>query len=462
MKHIHLIGISGSGLSAIARLLVESGYQVSGSDRLPTAVTRELEQMGATIYTGHAAANIQSADLVVRSSAVPDDNVEVMAARQNHIPVLKRAEFLNQLLAEKTVVAIAGTHGKTTTTAMAAWALKQIGRDPSYLIGGVSKDLGNNAHAGAGPEFIIEADEYDRMFLGLDPDVILITYLEHDHPDCFPTPQDYRQAFIEFIQRLSPTGLLIVNGDHAPTASIITEAPPTCRAFLVGVSENVHYRAANLSPLAGGGTSFDLIFTQAGQWQSLGKFSISLPGLHNLRNALTILAMAHQQALPLDEVGRALLAFSGTSRRFDLLGKAGGITIVDDYAHHPTEIQATLQAARSRFPGQRIWAVWQPHTYSRTRTLQQEFCQAFADADQVIVTEVFAAREMDPGFSSRQVAEAIRGPQVHFSPTLADATQTLLSQLQPGDVLLVLSAGDADGISRDVFSALQKKEKQDA
>jgi len=462
MEHIHFIGISGSGLSAIARFLLESGYTVSGSDRMPTAITQELEHLGAVIYTGHSASNIEAADVVVRSSAIPDENIEVIAAQEKQIPVVKRSEFLNQILSQKTLIAVAGTHGKTTTTAMVAWALKKIGRDPSYIIGGISKDLGNNAHAGCGSEFIIEADEYDRMFLGLNPDIILLTYLEHDHPDCFPTPEIYRQAFIQFIQRITPHGLLIVNGDHPATATLAAEAPQNCRAFTIGFSAGVHYRAANLSPLPNGGRSFDLIFNQEGKWESLGHFSISLPGDHNLRNALMVLALAHQYSLPLEQIGQALQVFSGTGRRFDFLGEAKGISIIDDYAHHPTEIRATLQAARACFPGRRIWAVWQPHTFSRTRTLLQEFAASFDDADRVIVTEIYAAREADPGFSGRSVANAIIKTEVHFSPTLEDARQTLLAELKPGDVLLVLSAGDADCISREVLSALQKKKANHA
>ena len=457
MNRIHFIGISGSGLSAIARLLLESGYLVSGSDRTPTAIAGELEQLGATIFTGHTASNVMGADVVVRSSAIPDDNIEVIAARENSIPVLKRAEFLGQILQKKTLIAISGTHGKTTTTAMAAWVFQQIGRDPSYIIGGISKNLGNNAHAGHGDEFIIEADEYDRMFLGLNPDVILVTYMEHDHPDCFPTPEIYRQAFMEFIQRLSPAGLLIVNGDHNPTASLLKDAPEGCRKFSIGLSKGANYRAAKVNTLPGGGSRFDLIFSLNGDWENLGQFTINLPGEHNLRNALGILAMAHQLSLPLDQVSQALSTFSGTGRRFDLVGEANGISILDDYAHHPTEIRATLQAARARFPGRRIWAVWQPHTYSRTRSLLAEFSTAFKDADRVIVTEVYAAREANPGFSARSVAEAIKNQEVHFSPTLVDATETLLAQIQPGDVILVLSAGDADCISRDVLSALEMK-----
>lgn len=458
MTHVHFIGISGSGLSAIARVLLESGYTVSGSDRTPTAAAEELVQLGATIFAGHAAANIRGVDLVVRSSAVPDDNVEVTAALQSGIPVLKRSQFLQTLLAGKSVIAVAGTHGKTTTTAMIAWVLTRLGSDPSYIIGGVSKDLGVNAHAGKGETFVIEADEYDRMFLGLNPAVCIVTYLEHDHPDCYPTPEVYRQAFVDFIHLLQPGGLLLVNGDHTPTASLVEEVATGRKAYKYGTRPGVDYQAVDVRILPGGGTSFALLYTQGQEQQTLGQFSVNLPGRHNLLNGLAVLTLAHQQHLPLEKVGEALGLFSGTGRRFDVLGIANGVTIINDYAHHPTEIKATLQAARARFPENRIWAVWQPHTYSRTRTLLADFAAAFSDADQVLVMEVYAARESNPGFSAIQVAREIPGKPVHFSPTLEDATQTLVSHLQPGDILLILSAGDADQISRDVFFALQKKE----
>lgn len=459
-KRFHLIGIGGSGLSAIARVLLESDYAVSGSDRVLSPLTDELKSAGAMIYEGHRAENVSGADIVVRSSAIPDNNPEVQAALAAGIPVLKRSEIIGQITANHTTVAIAGTHGKTTTTAMTAWLLHRLGYDPSFIIGGLSKDLGSNAHAGQGGYFVIEADEYDHMFLGLTPDWILLTHLEHDHPDCFPTMKDYRQAFIDFIHQLRPGGGLLTCLDYSETAAAVAHVPSGCSAYTYGLSESANYFARNLRPDPAGGISFALWFHQAAQPATLlAQIQIQIPGIHNVRNALAVLGLAHRLDLPLDLATAALSEFRGTGRRFDLLGEVAGIAVYDDYAHHPTKIRATLAAARQRYPDRRIWAVWQPHTYSRTQALFNEFVQAFSDADQVLVTEVYAAREANPGFSAVELASVMKNPPALFAPTLEQAVRILLDELKPGDVLFVLSAGDADQISQQVFKALSEREK---
>jgi UDP-N-acetylmuramate--alanine ligase len=455
-EHIHLIGIGGSGLSAIARLLLESGYTVSGSDRVLSPLANELAQAGARVFGGHRAENIAGANLVVRSSAVSDDNPEVVAARAAGIAVLKRADFLGQLMAAQIGIAIAGTHGKTSTTAMTAWVLVSLGLDPSYIIGGVSKNLGNNAHAGQGRFFVIEADEYDRMFLGLAPTWILLTHLEHDHPDCYPTMDEYRQAFSDFVGRLLPGGGLLTCLDHPETAAMLSHIPAGCRAWTYGLDSAADYAAHDLTSNPQGGMSFSLVY----QGTPLAQIVLKVPGLHNVRNALAVLGLTHQLKLPLAQVGAALAQFESTGRRFDLLGEAGGVAIYNDYAHHPTEIRTTLAAARQRYPGRRIWAVWQPHTYSRTQTLFEEFTRSFQDADRVIVTEIYASREANTGFSAAQVVAAMPHPAVQFAPTLPDAVKYLLADLRTGDVVLVLSAGDADQISQQVLDRLHSGEER--
>ncbi len=452
MKRIHFIGIGGTGLSAIARLLLESGYEVSGSDRNASPLARDIQAAGARVFIGHAAAQVNGADVVVRSSAVKDDNPEVQAALAQGIPVLKRADFLGQIMAGQWGIAVAGTHGKTTTTAMIAWMLSRLGQDPSFIIGGVSKNLGHNAHAGKGQAFVIEADEYDRMFLGLRPTWIVLTNLEHDHPDCFPTPQDYRQAFVDFIGCLKPGGSLIVCRDDEAVFSLAKAVPETCGVHSYGLHPQAEYRAENLAP-SSRGFRFDVT------WQSehLAAVELQVPGEHNVRNALASLAIAHQMGLDEQQAAGALGEFEGTGRRFDVQGEAAGVTVVDDYGHHPTEIRATLAAARSRYPGRRIWAVWQPHTYSRTQTLLDGFLHSFADADRVVITEVYAARETNDNFSAASVAAQMPHPAVEFAPTLAAAAQTLLRQLQAGDVVIVLSAGDADQISAEVLKSLKER-----
>ena len=482
-QHVHLIGIGGSGLSAIALVLLESGYVVSGSDRQLSPLAEGVQAAGGRVTIGHRPENVRSADLVVRSSAVSDDNVEVQAALAAGIPVLKRADFLGQLMAGRTGIAVAGTHGKTTTTAMLAWTLSALACDPSFIIGGVSANLGSNAHAGRGPFFVIEADEYDHMFLGLRPRIAVVTNVEHDHPDCYPTPEDFYQAFLEFTDRLAPGGALLACADDTGAARLLEQAAgrghPTFAYGLGDMGNSSYpYQAIDLSLNDMGGFTFNAICNR----QSIPgtrpletiipespisnpvPVTLQVPGQHNVRNALAALAVADLLGFPIEEATRALGSYRGTGRRFEVRGEAAQITIIDDYAHHPTEIRATLAAARARFGNRRIWAVWQPHTYSRTRTLLADFTAAFGDADRVLVTEIYPARENAPadGFSSRQVVVSIKNPPAIYAPDLAHARDTLLEQLRPGDVVLVLSAGDADLLSGQVIEKLKGRNGEDS
>jgi len=458
MMHVHLIGIGGTGLSAIARVLLESGYQVSGSDQTLSDLAQDVMRQGARVFVGHNADNILGADLVVRSSAISDANVEVAAARAAGIPVLKRSEFLGRLIADRDSIAIAGTHGKTTTTAMIAYLLTALGEDPSYIIGGVAKDLHSNAHAGQGRAFVIEADEYDRMFLGLHPAVMVVTNLEHDHPDCYPTLAEYQSAFSEFVSQLKPEGILLACADDLAAKTMLFSLPQGCRAFTYGLDPSADYQARQVRVDDAGGTQFDLWLNAPGGERQLVSASLAIPGLHNVRNAAAALAVIHQMGLPLETAAYKLQSFSGTGRRFDILGEALGITLIDDYAHHPTEIKATLAAARARFKNRRIWAVWQPHTFSRTQTLLQDYLTAFGDADQVIITEIYASREAPCDFSSQQVAAKMSQPTARYAATLQAAKELLVSELRPGDVVIVLSAGDAAQMNADLLQDLRRKE----
>ena len=460
MKHIHFIGIGGAGLSAIARLLLEMGYQVSGSDRILSPLAQELSIAGIQVFEGHHAENITGSDLIVRSSAVPDDNPEVIAARAADIPVLKRSEFLAQLLEGKTEIAIAGTHGKTTTTAMTAWVLTSLGQEPSYIIGGVSKNLNNNAHAGSGKFFVIEADEYDYMFLGLRPSLIILTNVEYDHPDCFPTLADYNQAFKEFIGRLQMYGTLLVCRDDLGAYALMSAVPANYKIYSYGLSPEADFRAHNLRLNPSGGFSF--IVSSRKTKEALAVISLQVPGEHNVRNALGVFTAAHLLGFSADKTALALNQFSGTKRRFDIQGEAYGVVVIDDYAHHPTGITATLAAARSRFSGRRIWAVWQPHTYTRTRVLMKEYLAAFSSADCVLITEIYAAREKQNVFSSQVIVDQISHPAASYAQTLEAAVAYLLENLKPGDVMLVLSAGDADQISAAVLAGLKERESANA
>ena len=457
MTRIHLIGIGGTGLSAIARVLLEMGHTVSGSDRVESPFTRDLQSAGATISIGHQAENVRGADLVVRSSAIMDDNPEVIAARAFRILVLKRANFLSSLMDGKTAIAIAGTHGKTTTTAMIAWILSAMNQDPSFIVGGVLANLGVKARAGKGDTFVIEADEYDRMFLGLKPTIEVVTNIEHDHPDCFPTPADFQAAFVEFMYQLPLNGKLVACADDPGASDLMEKANKLGKVVIpyglhltTEVGEQVKVYASELNSNDKGGFTFS-----ANVLGKVAKVELQVPGEHNVRNALAALAVTQLLDLPLADATQALDQFSGTRRRFEVRGEVNGIVIIDDYAHHPTEIRTTLAAARSRYPSCRLWAVWQPHTYSRTQTLFGEFASAFTDADEVIVTEIYAAREPKQVFSSKQVVEAMPRP-AHFIASLSEASNYLINNLRPGDVLLVLSAGDADQISTEVLTRLKE------
>lgn len=465
MTQVHFIGIGGSGISAIARLHLERGYVVTGSDRTLSPLALELQKLGATIHTGHAAENIRGADWVVRSSAIPDTNPEVAAALAQGIPVYKRADYLGRLMADKTGIAIAGTHGKTTTSAMMAWTLSQLGEDPSFIVGGVLSNFGVNAHNGKGSTFVIEADEYDRMFLGLKPRYEIVTNVEHDHPDCYPTAADFQAAFVAFVGLVPADGALIISGEDKGAIELTTEAKRMGkRVIAYRIAENSLTQAGewalaqNLMTNQRGGFSFNVIMRLQSGPQYLSSVQLQVPGLHNVRNALAVLAVIALMGLPLKEAAAALAEFRGADRRFEIKGEANGITIIDDYAHHPTEIRATLDAARARYTAKRIWAIWQPHTYSRTRALLSEFMTSFSEADEVIVSEIYASREAKEDFSAEQIVQRMNRQSAHFIAELDEISNYLVSHLKSGDVAIILSAGDADRVSAEVLARLNKGE----
>ena len=453
---VHLVGIGGIGLSAIARVLHGWGYIVSGSDRQPSALTERLAAEGIRIYAGHRADQVAGAEIVVMSSAVAEDNPEVVEARQRGVPVVKRDRFLADLTAGKVTVAVAGTHGKTTTSAMIAWILVQAGLDPTFIAGGVLENLGTNARAGHGPHFVIEADEYDRAFLGLWPQVAVMTTIEHDHPDCYPTIEEMRDAFARFAARVGASGLLIVGGEDREARALgETWRRVGGQAATFGLGVGWDWRAEQVQVRAG--TSFEV-------WHGgrrLGMSTLELPGRHNVLNALAALAAADAVGVPFEAAAMALAEFRGTERRFELKGEAGGVAVVDDYAHHPTEIRATLAAAKAGYPGRTVWAVFQPHTYSRTAALLEQFGTAFGDADHVLVTGIYAARESDTlGMSGAKVAAQIRRtghPDVIYVETLDGAAAAVLERVGPGDVLLTLGAGDGYLVGEWVLDRLKSR-----
>ncbi len=446
-QRIHVVGVGGFGMSAIARVLLQQGYTVSGSDLHANEFTRELAALGATIFEGQRADHITGADVVVATSAAKDDNPEIAAARAAGIPVLRRQDMLGELMAGQIGIAIAGTHGKTTTTALMAHVLIEAGLDPSYIVGGVMKNTGTNAGVGHGGYFVIEADEYDRMFLGLRPQIAVVTNIEHDHPDCFPTLADVRAAFEEFVALLPEDGLLVVCGDD-PAAREIGQAQRGTVVFYGLTSPGgfvnpplQDWLAAEITPDAAGGTRFTV---RRGE-REIGRVRVTLAGRHNVQNALAVIAVAEHLGIPFEQIAAELETFQGTGRRSEIIGQAGGVTVISDYAHHPTAIRVTLDAQRSQ-PGVRhLWAVWQPHTYGRMRLLADDFAAAFGAADHVLVTDVYSVREaITPGLDASGMAQKIRGAgDVRYTGDLEATAQILINEVQPGDRVVILSAGDA-------------------
>jgi UDP-N-acetylmuramate--alanine ligase len=459
---IHFIGIGGIGLSAIAKILLEEGYRVSGSDLQLSPLTANLEALGASIYKGHAAGNVGPADLVIMSSAIRPDNPEVVAARQRGVPVIKRDQMLGRMMEGRYGIAVAGTHGKTTTTAMIAWLLTRAGMDPTFIVGGVLENLGTNAQAGRGDYFVIEADEYDYTFLGLKPRLAVVTVIEMDHPDCFRDLDEVTEAFIKFVSLVPRDGSVVGCGDENRVRAVIGELAESKekkgrpQVVTYGLSTGLDWQAVKIRANGVGGSDFVALR----EGQPVGTFGLQLPGLHNVKNALASIVVADHLGLNLSGVATALGEFQGTKRRFEHKGTADGVIVIDDYAHHPTEIRATLAAARERYSDSEVWAVFQPHTYSRTRALLHEFAESFGDADHVIVVDIYAAREYDDlGVSAADIVARMTHPDARHIAGLDDAADYLLRHLTVGDVLITLGAGDGYLVGERVLVSLGQETK---
>jgi UDP-N-acetylmuramate--alanine ligase len=461
---IHFIGIGGIGLSAMAKILLEQGYQVSGSDLQSSPLTANLEALGASIYKGHAAGNVGPAELVIMSSAIRPDNPEVVAARQRGIPVIKRDQMLGRMMEGRYGIAVAGTHGKTTTTALIAWTLTQAGLDPTFIVGGVVENLGTNAQAGKGKHFVIEADEYDYTFLGLKPHLAVVTVIEMDHPDCFHDLDEVTEAFIKFVSLVPRDGSVVGCGDEDRVRAVIEELAESKgkrgrpQVITYGLSAGMDWQAVEIQANGFGGSDFVALR----EGQPVGRFSLQLPGLHNVKNALAAIVVADHLGLDLAGVGTALREFRGTKRRFEHKGTAGGVIVIDDYAHHPTEIRATLATARGRYPDREIWAVFQPHTYSRTKALLTEFAESFGHADHVIVVDIYPAREYDNlGVSAADIVARMAHPDARHIAGLDEAVGYLIQRLKPGDVLITLGAGDGYLVGERVLASLGQEAKDE-
>ncbi len=452
---IHIVGIGGAGMSAIARILHARGFTVHGSDLRDSPLTATLRDEGVPVAIGHAAENIGAADLVLASSAIPDDNVELVAAREAGAPVKRRPEFLGDLTAGYKVIAIAGAHGKTTVTGMVTLLLLDAGLDPTYIVGGVLENLGVNASAGAGDYFVIEADEYRNTFLALLPSIAVVTNVEFDHPDCFPSLRFVRLAFGDFVDNIVEDGILIACNDdevaHAIGASFHANGGHL-RLYGRHEGQGLAWQAVNIHPNLRGGVSFTALHNDA----PVGELHLKLPGAHNAVNALAALSVTSELGIEWTQAKISLERFTGTARRFEVLGEASGVIVIDDYAHHPTQIRAVLEAARHRYPERRIVAAWEPHTFSRIQALKEDFMAAFDDADRVVVLPIYAARETDDGtMTSASIAAEIAHAEVQAADTLDGAVELLVAGAEKGDLILLMGAGDETIVGQQVLEKLR-------
>jgi UDP-N-acetylmuramate--alanine ligase len=444
-RRVHLVGIGGAGMSGIARILLQRGHQVSGSDLQDGRTLAELRALGARTEVGHAAEHLGDSEIVVISTAVPADNPELVAAREGGRKILRRAEMLAALMVRDQRILIAGTHGKTTTTSMTVVALHAAGRDPSFAIGGSLNESGTNAHGGDDGVFVAEADESDRSFLVYRPDLAVVTNLEHDHPEQFPDEASVVVAFREFLERRNPDAPAVLCADD-PGAFALAEG---LRGPVVTYGTDPR---ADLRLLPGEDGTHRL--RRAGE--ELATFTLGIPGRHNLLNAGAALAACEFLGVDLQEAASGLARFTGAARRFQRLGEVRGISVVDDYAHHPTELRATLAAARSTQP-ERLVVVVQPHRYSRTQVLGAELGRAAAAAELVVVTDVYASSETPvPGVTGRIVADAAAdaGATVIYEPHLGDVVDALVERVRPGDLVLTTGAGDVTQVGPALLAKL--------
>jgi UDP-N-acetylmuramate--alanine ligase len=455
---IHFVGIGGSGMGGIAEVLLNLGYAVQGSDRRPGPVTQRLAQLGARIFTGHAAANVDGADVVVVSTAIPRDNPEVAAALARRVPVVPRAEMLGELMRFRYSIAVAGTHGKTTTTSLVASILAEGGEDPTFVIGGLLKSAGSNARLGTGRYLVAEADESDASFMHLQAMIAIVTNIDNDHLATHDGDfERLKQSFVDFLHNLPFYGLAVLCADDAHVTSVL---PRVGRPFVTyGIGGGADVRAENVER-RGLQSAFDVL--RAGQAQPL-PVVVNLPGRHNVLNALAAIAVATELGVPDAAIQRALANFQGVDRRLQLIGSVrtasgANVTVVDDYGHHPTEIAATLDAVRQGYAGRRIVLAFQPHRYTRTRDLLDDFAEVLSRADALLVSEVYAAGEAPiKGADGRAICRAVRG-RGRVEPVFVEKIEQIAGPLQgllrDGDVVLAMGAGNVSAVAHELPARL--------
>lgn len=458
-QRVHLIGVGGIHMSGIARILRSHGHTVTGSDLRPSPLTERLESLGVTVHSGHDAGHVGDAGLVVYTSAAHADNPELVEAQRRGIPTLKRAEMVARLMEGKRTVAVAGSHGKTTTTSLIAFILWRADLSPTFMLGGEMVNLDTNALPGDGPYFVVEADEFDAAFLNYRPDIALVTNIEPDHLDYYGTFERLVETFRRFLSQVKPDGYIVACGDDPALQAVISEsvgddANLPVHVVSYGLHTPCDWQAENISTKGVYGSTFVV----KSHGEVFGTFETRLPGAHNVSNALGAIAVGSILGLRAEEMRPAIAEFSGVRRRFELVGEAAGVTVIDDYAHHPTEVQATLAAARERFPDRRLVCLFQPHTYSRTRYLLDGFRTCFAGCDLLLIAETYAAREEpSAGMSAQELTEAIVSPPARYGGDLEQSAGAVAELLRPGDVFFTIGAGDVDKVGPLVLEALRKR-----
>jgi UDP-N-acetylmuramate--alanine ligase len=451
-QRVHFIGIGGIGMSGIAEILLTMGYAVSGSDLRASSVTERLAGLGATIYLGHAAGNAAASDVVVTSSAVAKNNPEVVEARARKIPVIQRAEMLAELMRLKYGIAIAGMHGKTTTTSMVAAVLAGGELDPTVVVGGRVDAMGSNARLGKSQYLVAEADESDRSFLKLSPILAVVTNLDREHMESYADMADVEDCFVEFMDEVPFYGAVTACVDDERLRAILPRVTP--RVYTYGLSADADFRLRMLPGADGCHARFEV----NARGLVLGPFELHVPGRHNVLNATAAVAIGVQLGLAPEKIAAGLATFRGVDRRFQVRGVERGVTVVDDYGHHPTEIRATLQAARECGYG-RVLVLFQPHRYTRTRDLMEDFAGAFGDADAVQVLDIYAASEQPiEGITGEALAEAIQkknGGRVTYASSMAEAVERLAADARPGEMILTLGAGSVSQAGPMLLEALR-------
>ncbi len=452
VRHVHFVGVGGIGMSGLAEILRTLEFDVSGSDLKRGENTARIERMGVRIDVGHRRENVKGADVVVYSSAISPTNPEMLEASELGVPVITRAEMLAELMRVKYGVAIAGSHGKTTTTSLVATVLRAAGFDPTVVVGGRMAALSSNARLGAGDLLVAEADESDGSFLRLTPTVAVVTNIDPEHLDFYGTHERLKESFVEFIEKVPFYGLAVLCLDHPHVQELLPRIRR--RHVTYGLSPQADYHAKALH--ASGVLSS---FVAYGRGQTLGEFSLKMPGSHNVLNALAAIAVADELEVPLDVIKEALASFTGVARRFSIVDEVAGITLVDDYGHHPAEVVATLTAARGAYPG-RVIVAFQPHRYTRTQQLFDDFCRAFNDADVLFVADVYAAgEERIEGASAERLARGIAlfgHHSVEYVQSHEELARRLAQSAKPGDVVIALGAGDINRVLPEVARALRE------